>query len=471
MKHTAGVLALVLVLACGGERGARRNLLLISIDTLRADHLSAYGYERETSPAIDALAREGVLFENLIAQRGSTWPSLTSILTSMYPRSHGVRANGTQLDASKRILAEWLQERGYATGAFLTNMTTAPNRGFDVKPEIPKGADRDLRATRTALRWIRGQRERPFFAWLHLMAPHHPYRPSGSLPEGFDTGYRGELDGSHETLHGIYVRRDALSQAELEHIVSLYDADIAQADAHVKQLLDGLDRAGLAESTLVVFVSDHGEELYEHNHYFFHAYSIYESVLRIPLILRLPGVLPAGLRVSDVVETVDIAPTILQLLGIPRPSAFEGRSLTERIFEGLDATQGREAAAQRAEGERRWAPARLGAAFSELGPEITSVRTGRWHYIRNPGGLTSPGTAAGDDGHQPHFRIETEELYDVSDDPWETRNLARERPEVAASLRRRLETWLGPREDRYRVEALRPETEAELRALGYLDTR
>ncbi len=309
MRRFEGLILLLLLLACGAERDARRNLLLISIDTLRADHLSAYGYERETSPAIDALAREGVLFENLIAQRGSTWPSLTSILTSMYPRSHGVRANGMHLDASKRILAQWLQERGYATGAFLTNMTTAPNRGFDVKPEIPKGADRDLRATRTALRWIRRQRERPFFAWLHLMAPHHPYRPSGSLPEGFDTGYRGELDGSHETLHGIYARRDALTQAELAHIVSLYDADVAQADAHVKQLLDGLDRAGLAESTLVVLVSDHGEELYQHNHYFFHAYSIYESVLRIPLILRLPGVLPAGLRVSDVIETVDLAPT------------------------------------------------------------------------------------------------------------------------------------------------------------------
>ncbi len=453
MRRFEGLLLLVLLLACGAERDARRNLLLISIDTLRADHLSAYGYQRETSPAIDALAGEGVLFENLIAQRGSTWPSLTSILTSMYPRSHGVRANGTQLDASKRILAEWLQERGYATGAFLTNMTTAPNRGFDVKPEIPKGADRDLRATRTALRWIRGQRERPFFAWLHLMAQHHPYRPSGSLPEGFDTGYRGELDGSHETLHGIYVRRDALSQAELEHIVSLYDADVAQVDAHVGQLLDGLDRAGLAGSTLVVLVSDHGEELYEHNHYFFHAYSIYESVLRIPLILRLPGVLPAGLRVSDVVETVDIAPTILQLLGIPRPSAFEGRSLTGRMLEPSNSTPD------------------VGAAFSELGPGITSLRTGRWHSVRNPAGLTSPGTAAGDDGHEPYFRIESEELYDVSDDPRETRNLARERPEVAASLRRRLETWLGQREDRYRVEALRPETEAELRALGYLDTR
>jgi arylsulfatase A-like enzyme len=447
------LLLLLLLLACGAEREARRNLLLISIDTLRADHLSAYGYERETSPAIDALAGEGVLFENPIAQRGSTWPSLTSILTSMYPRSHGVRSNGVQLEASKRILAEWLQERGYATGAFLTNMTTAPNRGFDVKPELPKGADRDLRATQAALRWIREQRERPFFAWLHLMAPHHPYRPRGPRPAGFDTGYRGELDGSHETLHGIYKRREALSQAELAHIVSLYDADVLEADGHVGLLLDGLDRAELAESTLVVLVSDHGEELYEHNHYFFHSNSIYQSVLRVPLILRLPGVLPAGLRVPDVIETVDIAPTVLELLGIPRPSGFEGRSLTERIFAGGVPAPGD------------------AAAFSELGPGIASMRTERWHYIHNPDGLTSPGTAAGDEGHEPYFRIERGELYDVIDDPRETRNLVRERPEVAASLRRRLETWLGGREGHYRVEALSPETEAELRALGYLDTR
>ena len=371
----------------------------------------------------------------------------------MYPRSHGVRANGMRLEASKRILAEWLQERGYATGAFLTNMTTAPHRGFDVKPEIPKGADRDLRATRAALRWIREPRERPFFAWLHLMAPHHPYRPRGPLPSGFDTGYRGALDGSHETLHGIYQRRDALTPAELAHLVSLYDADVVEADALVGLLLDGLERAGLADSTLVALVSDHGEELYEHNHYFFHSYSIYESVLRIPLILRLPGALPAGLRVSDVVESIDIAPTLLQLLEIPRPPGFEGSSLTARILAGSDALPD------------------AGAAFSELGPGISSVRTERWHYIRNPDGLTSPGTAEGDDGRQPYFEIAAEELYAVADDPRETRNLARERPEVAAALRQRLETWLGEGEDRYRVEPLRPETEAELRALGYLDTR
>lgn len=456
MKYSAGFFCVVLLLACGAERDERRNLLLISIDTLRADHLHAYGYARETSPAIDALAGEGVLFENLIAQRGSTWASLTSILTSMYPRSHGVRANGMQLDASKRILAEWLRESGYATGAFLTNMTTAPNRGFDVKPELPKGADRDLRATRTALDWIREPRERPFFAWLHLMAPHHPYhpdRPDAPLPVGFDTGYQGDLDGSHETLHGIYQRRAALTPAELAHIVSLYDADVVAADALVGQLLDGLDRAGLAGSTLVVLVSDHGEELYEHNHYFFHSYSIYESVLRIPLILRLPDALPAGLRVSDVVESIDIGPTIFDLLGIPHPPGFEGRSLSARIREGPGATAGG------------------GAAFSELGPGISSLRTQRWHYIRNPEGLTSPGTAAGDAGREPYFEIATEELYHVAEDPQEAHNLAQQRPEVAAALRRRLEAWLGEDQERYRAEPLRPETEAELRALGYLDTR
>ncbi len=165
--------------------------------------------------------------------------------------------------------------------------------------------------------------------------------PSGPSPAGFDTGYRGELDGSHETLHGIYARRDALTQAELAHIVSLYDADVAQADAHVRQLLDGLDRAGLAESTLVVFVSDHGEELYEHRGYA-HGHALWNEVIHVPLIVKFPaGRRPADLpvRVTAVASNVDLHPSIVSFLGHPVPEGLPGRPILERPQPGFAFSQ------------------------------------------------------------------------------------------------------------------------------------
>ncbi|MEE9608056.1 MAG: sulfatase [Myxococcota bacterium] len=451
------LLALLLASGCGegdappSQKGDPLNVLLISVDTLRADHLSSYGYKHETSPSIDHLAREGVLFRNAIAQRGGTWPSLTSILTSMYPRTHGVRNNGDRLSASNRILAELLLKRGYETGAFLTNMESAPNRGFEHKPEFPKG-DRDEFATAEAIRWIQSRGDAAFFAWLHLLGPHDPYAAPRRLRRRFDTGYRGELDGRRKTLEAIHRERRELSRAELAHIVSLYDADIAQVDLQIAAVLSALEALGLSERTLVVLTSDHGEELYEHNHYFFHSYSIYESVLRVPLIMRLPGVISPRSRVDATVESIDIAPTVLDFLDIPIPDEFEGTSLRDRIL---------------APGA---AGAQAGVAISDLGPGIYSIRTDRWHFIYNPRGYTSPIIRPDSRGDLGHFRIEAEELYDVREDPRETRNLVGERRDVAAPLRARLLEWIeGGGEESYRPAPLSPETEAELRALGYLE--
>ena len=189
-RRSVGWIA-ILVAAMAGcrssptESGARPNLVIVTVDTLRADHLSAYGYGRRTSPAFDRVAGEGVLFTRAFAHQGSTWPSLTSIMTSMYPGTHGVRRNGIQLEASKQTLAEILKAEGYETAAFLCNMLTAPNRGFDTK-ETFESRRRDRKATRAALRWLRQERAGPFFLWLHLLAPHTPYSPprpfKSSLP-------------------------------------------------------------------------------------------------------------------------------------------------------------------------------------------------------------------------------------------------------------------------------------------------
>ena len=423
------------------------HLLLITIDTLRADHLGCYGYAPPTSPAIDALARDGVLFESAMAQRGGTWPSLTSILTAKYPHTHGVRRNGDRLAPAHRSLAELLRERGYTTAAFLTNMRTAPNRGFEHVPQLPKG-DVDGAAVEALVEWLARRREAPFFAWLHLVGPHDPYVPSRRQQQRFDTGYRGELHAGRAVLQKIHRERIELTEAELAHLVALYDGDIARVDERVSEVLAALDALELAPATLVVLTADHGEELYQHHRYFLHSLSIYESVLHVPLILRLPGVLPRGERVSGPVETVDLAPTVLELLGVPRPPDYQGDSLLPRI--------------------RGEPPAGEAAAFSELGPDIHSIRTERWRYIwnRRAGAAPAPGAErlGGSD-----FPIASEELYDLRSDPLEQANAVDRHPDVAAQLRQRLETWRAGAGPSPEAQPLAPETEQELRALGYLE--
>jgi arylsulfatase A-like enzyme len=363
-----------------------------------------------------------------------------------------VRQNGEQLDASKRILAQELQGHGYATAAFLTNMINAPNRGFDQKQGFRDGGD--AAATTAAIAWLREHAGERFFVWLHLLGPHDPYVPSAEYRERFPSGYHGRLDGSRKKLERIWKRKRDLTEAELAHVVSLYDGDVAETDDQVDRALRALSELGLDGSTLVVLTSDHGEELYEHNHYFFHSYSIYESVLHVPLMLRLPGALPAGLVVDRPVESVDIAPTILEVLGLPVPDAYEGESLLPRIGA---ADQG-------------GASSNEAAAFSELGPEIFSIQTARWHYIYNPRGHTSPNPEhLGRRDIRPYFNIEREELYDVVADPGETVNLAASRSDVAKALRERLVRWIEESDSDYRPGALLPEVEDELRALGYLD--
>ena len=442
------VLALGLVVGCGDGHPTvapdELNVLLITIDTLRVDHISSYDYDRETSPSLDRIAREGVLFRNAIVQRGGTWPSLTSILTSMHPRTHGVRNNGELLAASIPTIAERLQGRGFATAAMITNMGSAPHRGFATKGVFTKSKDEDhdVQATQAARRWLEKPRAERFFLWVHLIGPHDPYVPRRDFFRGFDTGYTGRLDGRRPTLDRIFRKRRELTQAELAHIVSLYDAEIAQVDARIGEIVESVDRLGLASSTLVIVTSDHGEELYDHNHYFFHSSSIYDSLLRVPLIMRLPGTLPEGAVVDAVVQSIDIAPTIFDLLGLPPADGFEGTSLVGRM---RAPTGGGEDA---------------GVAFSELNPDVFSIRTDRWHFIQ---------TRHGDAVEVGGFRIEGEELYDVRHDPGETRNVVRERNDVAAGLRDRPGAWIAADAGTYRPQALRPEVEAELRALGYVE--
>lgn len=399
------------------------NLLLITIDTLRADHLGCYGYERQTSPTIDLIAKEGVLFEQTISPRGSTAPALTSLLTSQYPITHGVRTNGQMSRESTVMLAEILSEHGFAAAAFMGNASKGNWQGFDEHNPTDMN---DEEVADHGIRWLRENSDVPFFLWLHFAAPHMSYNPPRTYRDMFvDPDYQGTFDGELESLKKLEAADADLSEADQRHLIDLYDGEIRFDDDLVNRVIKAVEDMGLLDETLVVFSSDHGETLYERNRLFGHASSIHEGVLRVPLILRFPRVLPAAHRISSVVELIDVAPTILELLGIPVPSDFQGSSLMPLIRGDVSDS---------------------GPAFSEWRDKMLAIRTDTHRYVFNP------------TEHHPRrvdkrsikrygiskdslYVVEKEELFDIVLDRGEHENILGEHPETVHKLRSMLMRW------------------------------
>jgi arylsulfatase A-like enzyme len=417
------------------------NLVLISVDALRADHLSCYGYPRKTSPTIDALAGEGALFTNTMAQRGLTFPSLASIMTSLYPVKHGVRDNGMRLNGPKISLAQILKKKGYACAAFSGNpsVSKAKWEGFDC---IKGGGDREV--TTQAIEWLKSYHDKKLFLWIFYFAPHKPYDPPAPYKNLFDPSYKGNIDGSDEQLNEVALKKIKLSKEDLNHIISLYDGEIAFVDDQIAHLIDAIRKFNIKDKTLIVFFSDHGEDLYQHNFYFYHQASIYESTLRIPLIFDLPLVIRGGIKIDKLVESIDIAPTILEMLGISSPRSFQGNSLTP-LFKNKDIP--------------------LGDAYSEWKDKILSVRSTGHRYIYNPENFRPINNT---------YVIEQEELYDIKDDPLEAYNIAKIKPEIALILRNKILDWqkkhswhINELENKdYKIEK---ELKASLKSLGYIN--
>lgn len=323
--------------AAGPDQQAKSpNVVVFSLDTLRADHVSANGYTRRTSPNFDRLSRRGVNFERAVAQSSSTLPSHRSLFQSRW---------ASQTGDQYPMLAEVLREEGYSTVGFTGGGNVSAKfgfgRGFESYYESKDPWGRIHEVIPHLEEWFGGTLQEPFFLFLHCYDIHHPYNPPEPYPEAFFSEYEGFVtpEGTGQLLNKIrrihkfedFEGEVALTEDDRRRIEALYDAGILYTDTYI-DVLDGyLEGAGVADRTIVVLLSDHGEEFWEHGSVL-HSFTVYGEVLNVPLVFSGPGIL-SGTTISAPVRLIDVAPTVLELLGIPRPPSFQGRSLLPVIDE------------------------------------------------------------------------------------------------------------------------------------------
>ncbi len=336
----AGTLALLTGCGAGGEP-VPRHVLLISIDTLRADHLACYGYERPTSPHLDALAARGVVFEDVTASSPWTLPSHASLLTGLYPSRAGMRAPEHRLAEPIPTLAEHLTARGFTTRAVVNSYFLSKRSGLDagfetydyVEEFLSNGniVNRAPAITDRALQLLDDPdlgdagSER-IFLFLHYYDVHSDYAPEEPWRSRMVRPYAGRLDGTTPQLTGLRSARQKLAPGDLRHLIDLYDAEILQLDAELGRLFAGLEARGLAEDTLIVVTSDHGEEFQEHG-WILHGHDFWQELVGIPLIVAGPG-LPAGLRSDTPASLIDVAPTVARLVERPLADEHDGIDLS-----------------------------------------------------------------------------------------------------------------------------------------------
>ncbi len=409
---------LVSVPAVNGASRRAPNVVVITIDTLRADHLGCYGYKQIHTPNIDALAADGARFERAYTAVPVTLPSHTAIFTGTYPMLSGMHDfAANKLNPTQPTLASVLKEHGYATAAVIGSAVLDSrfglNRGFDFyydhfdfsrleeanldEMERPGNIVADL-----ALDWLGKNSQKKFFLWMHLYDPHFPYRP----PEPY----------SHE------------------YAAQPYDGEIAFADAQLGRLLRFLKEKGLYQNTLIVLSGDHGESLGEHGERT-HGFFIYNATMHVPLIIRLPGK-PAALAVGDPVSLIDLMPTILAAAGLETPAQVQGRSL-------LPSLQGKPGEPNRSLYGETFLP-RLHFNWSEL----RGVENAKYHFIDAP----------------------RPELYDLKNDPGETHDLFSEKKAVAAEMRAKLADLIrdySAEKEMAEKTGLDPALMERLKSLGY----
>lgn len=441
-RRLVAAVACVIGLAGCGEMDAPvpSSILLVTLDTTRADHLGCYGYFRETTPVIDALAREAILFENVVSPMSTTLPAHVSLFTGTRTLRHGIQANAG-IDGSPfvsrpgaRSLAEMLAAAGYRTAAFVSASTlkdhTGIQQGFETFDQPEAGERRANATTDAALDWLATRPAGPFFLWVHYFDPHAPYDP---LPEFRDRFTEDEALERAIDSRGV---SEAL-RARALWATNRYDGEVLFMDAQLGRLFDGLREAGVWTPSAVVLTGDHGEGLGQHD-WLEHG-RIYNEQLFVPLLIKLPGGRGGGRREAGLAGLIDVVPTLTLALDLPIPledvAQFQGRDL-------LGGNPREYVLSERVHRDRpEWEP---GRAYALTGLD--------WKLLREPSGI--------------------ERLHDMTTDRGELHDVSGEHPHEAARLRRRLDALLSEEsgtDDTGEGTEIPAERLRELRDLGYVD--
>jgi arylsulfatase A-like enzyme len=427
------------------------NVLLIVLDTLRADRTSVYGYGRRTTPFLEDLASRGAMVTEMIASYPTTLPSHWAMFSGFNTPRHGSYRPGLEGWPSGMVpLAERLRRAGYLTAAFTeggyVQAAFGLSQGFDLYDDGPFAREIDARDSVAvtfdeAARWIEGNRGASFFVFLQTYEVHTPYTPPREILDLFETDYAGRYAEAYPARAAALVNtgKILLSAAELAHVSTLYDAEIRHLDRALSELWRRLEATGALEDTLVVITSDHGEDMMEHG-WLHHGTTLYDPALRVPFVALWPGRIPAGARLECQRSLVDLTPTLLDLLGLEAAPAVDGESFAKDLLRG---------------GCRSSSP-----AFFEL-------RNATWAE-------TSDLPAAGlrDDHWKYIARLKTgsDELYDLEQDPGEKVNLIGSERERVDAMRGRILAIFASGSSRSKPsEKLAPEVEDRLRSLGYLE--
>jgi arylsulfatase A-like enzyme len=349
-----------------------KNVVVLVIDTLRADKLRPFNPQtRVKTPAIDQLATEGVVFELAQAPENWTKPSVASILTGLYPQTHQQKTADAALPSSAELLSEHLKDQGFATGGFIANGYVSDRFGFDQGWDDYSNYIREEKSTEAkdvfeaAGNWIEAHKDGRFFAYIQTIDPHVPYDPPGEYLAMYDSGeYAGQV---RPRMTGDLLEKAKRNPPQVvfdardkERLKALHDGEITKHDHFFGAFLERLSEMGLSEDTLIVVTADHGEELDDHGSWG-HGHSVYQELLHVPLIFRLPHRLPAGAKIGAAVSTLDVSATVTELLGVPGMAQNEGRELIGLML-----------------GE---APSRPTVAFSDFQDDRRVITTGRWKFV------------------------------------------------------------------------------------------
>jgi arylsulfatase A-like enzyme len=445
-------------------RASTPNVLLISIDMLRPDHLGCYGYQRNTSPHIDRLAAEGVLFENHISSTSWTLPAHAALFTSLSDSVHGCTDTDKKLSDKVGTLAEKFAQAGYRTVGFFSGPYLHPafglGRGFEhyvdctsyagtldnnpvdrwaMDRGVMHASHRDITGPRVYeafKKWFDTNGRSKFFMFVHMWDPHFDFIPPPPYDTMFDADYAGSVTGENFFFDPKINAR--MPQRDRNHLIALYDGEIAWTDMHVGKILDDLRAAGLLDNTIVAITSDHGTEFFEHA-YKAHRMTLFDEVIRIPLIIRYPACLGGGVRIRPQTRIIDVAPTLLELAGVASMEDVMGVSLVPLALDpGLPFNQ---------------------TAVSELfsvGRQLRSIRSPQWKLIDN-------------------IALKKRFYLNLTDDPAElhpqgdlTEGLGSELDQRYQATLRMLEGWRARISTGAEPSAIPDEVRKQLESLGYV---